>query len=346
MSLRSSRGARGPGLNEVEPTLAQGFRRTGRPGRPRPRVAAIRPLDRAERRFRRPRDPVRHRSALAAGTEPGRPLLLDDPADGAAATPAGEPVPAIHPAGELEVATDTVGALEVAQGGAAHLDRLAQGGANRLGQAFVAREPDRPRGAGRAYPGPMQALGGVDVAHPDDRLAGEQELLDRGDAPPGRPVEMATVEFLREGLDAQPGEQRVILDGAQRPRVPEHRAETPRIVEPGDAMVEHDVEMIVSPRRRRLAPEHQVAAHAEMHDQRARSEPEQQVFAAAAHRGDLQAREDAVEIGRDWPAQRRRPYHDGTHRASEDRAFEAAPDRLDFGQFGHPAHLAPAFAWT
>jgi hypothetical protein len=100
--------------------------------------------------------------------------------------------------------------------------------------------------------------------------------------------------------------------------VPQDGAEAARIIQPQQRLSHEHIEMIMFPGRRRDRQQVQVARHAEMNDQRAVVEFEQQVFAAPAHAAHSLAAHLSGQIGRKWPAQPGGARDNAGHRVALD----------------------------
>src|SRR5437016_7122107 len=85
---------------------------------------------------------------------------------------------------------------------------------------------------------------------------------------------------------------------------PQQRTEATRIViAKGCPIVEHDVDVIVGPPRRRRRVYAEASGHAKMHEQRIRAYAKQQILAATLDRFDGAAAEASSQIRGNWPAQ-------------------------------------------
>ena len=117
--------------------------------------------------------------------------------------------------------------------------------------------------------------------------------------------------------------------------VPEHGAEAARVVQAqylGLRAVAHDqVEVIVF---LQLGPERkhaQMARHAQVDDERACVETDQQVFTAPADLRDALAGQGDGQVGREGPAQALAPEHDLFDHAAFEVGRDAAPGHFYFG---------------
>src|SRR5438067_2848484 len=87
-----------------------------------------------------------------------------------------------------------------------------------------------------------------------------------------------------------------------------------------------------------------VPRHAEVDQEDATAlEPDNQILAAPLDRGDSLARELGRHLGRVFRTRQPRVVDlDAREAAADEHRLEPPADRLDLGQLGHPANLAPA----
>jgi hypothetical protein len=113
-------------------------------------------------------------------------------------------------------------------------------------------------------------------------------------------------------------------------------AEAPRVVEAQAlAGIEHEVVVVVQQPRRTGRHDAQAAGHAEVRDQRAALELDQQVLGPAVHVEHALPGDLPRELGLDGPAQARLAQVERADRAADQRRADAAPRRFDFGKFRH-----------
>ena len=124
----------------------------------------------------------------------------------------------------------------------------------------------------------------VDITDADDDIAGQQHLFD-GCAAIARLAMKKYREIIRsQWLNTQTAQQGVRLDIAFRLRMPEHRAEAARVSKPHDLRAQQQIEMIMFLGRMTFRQHAQVTGHAQMNDQRAVREMNQEIFTAPARR--------------------------------------------------------------
>ena len=116
---------------------------------------------------------------------------------------------------------------------------------------------------------------------------------------------------------------------------PDERAEAARVGEPELARAEDEIGMIVTARRRVALDEAQAARHAEMDQQMAASEFEEQIFAASLHGGEPAPDEPLGEAGGHGVTQTRRSQHGTFEQTSDEMLFDPAPGDFDFREFRH-----------
>ncbi|MNT23308.1 hypothetical protein D3C72_1587250 [compost metagenome] len=208
---------------------------------------------------------------------------------------------------------------------------------HRRGQALVALAGDLPGLAQRADAGHEQALGRVDVAHPDHDALVHQEGLHRRLAPPAALEQVVAVEGLVQRLRAQPGQQGVGLAG----RLPEQAAEPARVVETQQAaVVQADVHVVVGAHGGVAGQHAQAAGHAQVQHGAAQGGIEQQVLGAPAHTLNRLAGQLGADLLGDRPAQVRAAQDHAVHAAAFQVRGQAATGGFYFGKFGHGGILA------
>ncbi len=88
-------------------------------------------------------------------------------------------------------------------------------------------------------------------------------------------------------------------------------------------------------RGRSVRHQREAPRHAQMHQQVARFEIEEKVFAAATDGEDLPVAKLALEAARHRPSQARVAHHDPVDVAPHDVGQKPAARRLDFGKLRH-----------
>jgi len=94
--------------------------------------------------------------------------------------------------------------------------------------------------------------------------------------------------------------------------------------------------MIVQPRRHIAAEHTQTAGHAEMHDDRAGIEAQQDVFCTALDAPHDFTLDFGFEAARNRPAQASIAHDDSGDAPTQEGGSDALTRRFDFGQFGQP----------
>lgn len=132
----------------------------------------------------------------------------------------------------------------------------------------------------------------------DDDALVHREALDRCAAAAAARVQVIAVERVVERLGAEVAQQFVGL----AMRLPQQAAEAARVVEAQQATVfQADIDMVVRAHRRVAGQHAQAAGHAQVQHGAAGVGIEQQVFGAAADRGDALAGQFAFDFRRDRP---------------------------------------------
>src|SRR5580700_12227361 len=243
------------------------------------------------------------RLLLAGGAIVSGALPLDQRAHRCAAAPAGPAAALIDVQPLAEITGRTVGAEIIAQRRAARADGLGEDRAHRTHQPRGIRARQRARLPARADTPPEQRLARVDVAHADHQAAVHEQLLD-GDPPAtGDAPQVIRIEGGGERLGPEVRQQWMRARIAARI---EEAAEAARIVEaqrqPG---IEHQVEMVVGEARGTGGHGAQIARHAQMHEQRAGLESQQQVLGAPSGAQDTLPGDLVRQLGGHLPAQAR-----------------------------------------
>ncbi len=121
-------------------------------------------------------------------------------------------------------------------------------------------------------------------------------------------------------------------------RMPQHSAKAPRVSIAENELVEDPVDMVVLRSRRQMrqvAQHSQRTGHAQVHNEPARVDFEQQVLAAPLDLVDHMAPQGFRKVGRNRPAQRGRADVDALNPASGDVRFDSASGNLNFWQLWH-----------
>ena len=151
---------------------------------------------------------------------------------------------------------------------------------------------------------------------------------------------MESIEFetIAERLGAEPAEQ---LDRKRCSFVVHinHSTEAARVVEPQRPERRRQVEVIVRAGRLRHIGEPQAAGHAEVQQQHAFAQIDQQVLAASPHRAH-RAADQRRRLDRERPPQRLAHAHRLDPGARDALGKTQAGD-FDFGEFGHGGRRTP-----
>ena len=177
-----------------------------------------------------------------------------------------------------------------------------------------------------------ERLVGVDVADARDDVGVHEELL-HGDAPPARgAVQVFAAEGLVEGLHPEARQQGVLVGIAH----PQHRAESPGIVEADDvAAVEDQVHVVVPACGPIPGHDRERSRHAEVHEQVPRRKVEEEVLAAPPDAVHARAAKAAGQVARHRPAKAWLPHHDVAHAPPHDAGDKTQAGRFDFREFRH-----------
>ena len=128
-----------------------------------------------------------------------------------------------------------------------------------------------------------QGLRSIDVAHPHHDAAGQQHLLDAGAMALQRRMKSHRIEARRQRLHPQAVEQLAGRRCGFALRVNDG-AKAPGIVQAQRSPVGQQIKVVMRAGRREPPAETQAAGHAQMHQQQAFVQVEQQVLATPAHR--------------------------------------------------------------
>lgn len=239
---------------------------------------------------------------------------------------------------ELKIAAFSVAADKIAQRAAAFFYRRGKRDAHGVGQQSIAHERNAARCGRRPNARAKKALRCIDVSHADHDFARQQRLLYRDLAPAREPVHQRAGEGRRERLDAEAREQRMPEHVAGFTRMPQHRAEAPRIAKAQNELVEDPVDVVVlrCGRRMRHVTQHaQRAGHAKMHDEPPCVGFEQQILAAPLDVAHHVAAQSLREIRRNRPPQRGRADIDALDLAAGHIRFDSSSGNLYFWQLWH-----------
>jgi hypothetical protein len=114
--------------------------------------------------------------------------------------------------------------------------------------------------------------------------------------------------------------------------MPQHRTEAARVAQPHQrAVSQRQIEVVVLFRRRAARQDAQAAGHAEMQDQCAAIEDNQQIFAAPLQRADSLPAHQFGQVFRDRPAQPGIADNGIRNSYSGEMRGEAAPGDFYFG---------------
>ncbi|VXC07467.1 hypothetical protein MASSI9I_51083 [Massilia sp. 9I] len=243
----------------------------------------------------------------------------------------------------MEIPRLSVYCNKVAQGTAALDDGGGQDLLDRLGQPLVAGAADARSRGFRVDPGAEQAFAGVDVADADHDVAGQQHLLDRRAALARLAPQQFAGKAFAQRLHAEAAQQHVLFQIAFFLAMPEHGAEAARVVQAQHLPAfraricpdNHQVEVVVLARLDPGRQHPQVAGHAQMDDEGAVLELNQQVLAAAVRTEDAVSGQQLGQSGREGPAQAFAAQHDLLDDTAFDMGRDTAPGNFYFWEFGH-----------
>ena len=253
-------------------------------------------------------------------------------ADGPRASPARFSSAVIHQVLLLEIAGIPVSVQKIAQRAAARGERILQRFLHCLRQASASRPAQPTRRRQRMDAGPEQRLARIDVSDADDDRMVHQQLLD-GDAPGARgTIQVVAVELTGKRLDAQVREQAMLL---RITRLPQQASEPPRVAQAQQRLPESQVHVVVDLRRFRTGYDPQAAGHAQMNDQTAVVEVDQQVLGAPAHAAYAFAPQPGLETGRYRPSQPPVAHDQACERLPKQVRFYSAARYFDFGKLRH-----------
>lgn len=274
-------------------------------------------------------------SALTTPAVKGGALALHDAANRRIAVMAGLALTIVDEVVLLKIARLSVGTHEVAQTAAALLDGRSEHAPDGGRQSVVAGERNAFGGGVWVDAGLEQALASVDIADAHHDIAPEQYLFDRRSALPCLTVQQTRQIGCIERLDPQAAQQGVRFNIAFLPRMPEHRAEAPRVGQAHQLLAELKVEMIMFLRRVCGGQDAQMPGHAEMNDQRAVPEVNQQVFAAPASGQNALPDQQVLQTKGKRPAQATASLDHASDFVAFEMGRDASAGDFDFGQFWH-----------
>ncbi len=231
-----------------------------------------------------------------------------------------------------EVAGVAVRLTEILQGGAALVDGAAQDFLHRLGEPIVPFPRNAATGPGGMDARLEKGFVGVDVAHAHHHVAVHEEGL-HGDAPAARkPIEMLPVKIAGQRFGAEGAQQRMLQGILLRP---EHSTETAWIAQPQAPVAEDQVDVVVLAGRRVWGQDAQAARHAQVQDEGAVGETQQQVLGAPLHLAQLSPCQPLRQRSGDGPAQAAFADHHCAHAPAFDERGDPPAGGLHFGQFRH-----------
>ncbi len=234
---------------------------------------------------------------------------------------------------ELEITVLPIGVFEIAQAAAARGQGLAQDRHHRCVQTRSPRLAQPVGGCRGANAGHEQRLRRVDIAHAHHHITAEQDGFDGAAALLQSLVKSARLKTALQRLAAQTA-QELVRHGIVQPqgRV-NHGTKAARVVQPEHALAGVQLHVIVWTALGQVVGELHMARHAQMHQEQAAIQIDEQIFAAPPHRQDalaLQGRRRTTQR----PAQGFTHEHTLDHRAS-DAVGKAQTGDFNFGQFGH-----------
>lgn len=150
-------------------------------------------------------------------------------------------------------------------------------------------------------------------------------------------MQQRTVECVGQRFDAQRCQQRMREHGSVARVVPQHCAEAARIVVAQRPVLELQVDVIVAIRSvlRAGIEKAEISRHAQVNDERAAPEIEQQVFATPRDRNQLGAGDALPEFVGHTPSQSGFTHDSVANGSPEYALLEAATNDFDLGEFRH-----------
>jgi hypothetical protein len=206
---------------------------------------------------------------------------------------------------------------------------------DRLSQPFISRKADPVRRRVGIDPRFEQAFRRVDISDAHYDVSGQQHLLDSGSAAPRLSIKEARGEPFLKRLDAQLAQQCVAFKGAVPARMPEHGAEAAWICQSHQKPAGDEIEMVMLVGRRSCRQYAQMPRHAEVNDERALLEIQQQIFPTTSGAPDRLAHQLLFKTYRKRPAQADLSLHDAGNDLALDMRCNAAPGDFNFRQFRH-----------
>lgn len=269
---------------------------------------------------------------LARGAIESGALALHDGADRCAADAAGLARTAVDSGFELEIARLALGAHKVPQAAAPLQYRAREHIDDGRMQAHSTWAGDLSGWQCRTDARQKQRLGGINVANPDNDVTGQKHLLDGRRALAQGRMESHSMESAIQRLHPQMPQQFLRLWRVFR-RGPDHGTKTPGVMQPQRPPVCHKVHVVVHASLGLDRREIQTARHAQVQQQQALIQIEQQVLAPPANRPDLLAAQ-GLGLNTQWPAQGF-AHAQHTDARTGNPVGKAQAGDFDFGQFRH-----------
>ena len=226
----------------------------------------------------------------------------------------------------------TLGIGKIPQGTSTLINGLRQYLLNGAVQQGGTRLADAASPGGGANAGQKQGLGRIDIANADHGLAAQQHLLD-GNLPQFEsPVKGRRVKRLAERLHTQPAQQlarhRVGFAAGEH-----HGAKAARIVQAQSTQAGQHFKVVVLARSGKIGAKAHAARHAQVNQQQAITQVDEQVFAAAAHRQHALA-DQLLGLAPERPSQ---GFSEGNclNASAGNAACKAQARHFNFGQFRH-----------
>ncbi|MDB5853499.1 MAG: hypothetical protein JWR22_1540 [Herminiimonas sp.] len=264
-----------------------------------------------------------------------RPLSLSNLSYGGPTQPAWLTIAVVDEIRLLEITRLAIGADKIAQRTATFVYGGSEYPTDCLRQPFISRESDPVRGCVGIDAGFEQAFGRVNISDADDDVSSEQHLLDGGRAVARLAIQEACGKFLFEGLDTELAQQCVVFNRAIAARMPKHCAEAARIGKSHDHRADNEIEMVMLVGGSLGRQYAKVARHAEVNDESAMLEVEQQIFSASPGASNRLANQLLLKIKWKWPTQTFMSLHHTGNDAALNMRRNAAPRHFNFWQFRH-----------
>ena len=227
---------------------------------------------------------------------------MDKGSDRASADPARQTGAAIDGRFKLKVAGLAFGIDKIAQAAAPLGNSPLQHIDNGVVQASGSGPGNLPGFDSGPDAGQEQGFTGVNIAHADHNISGQQHLFDRGRTLTQCGVKERRLKIRTQRLDTQASEQLAGLWRLLR-RCPDHCTKAPGVMQAQGAPIGHQIHVIVRTGFRLVQCKVETARHAQMQQQQAMIQVEQQIFAAPPNAMNMLAAQ-GLHINTQGPAQR------------------------------------------